>query len=61
MSRSSDRRKLRRTHRYQRPLRPGNAFKQIVLLGLVLLMVLLFWEQLSQGASSCALNLGGPK
>jgi len=27
---------------------------------LILLMVLLFWEQLSQGASNCTLNLGAP-
>ena len=60
MSRPRDRRKLRRTYRHQRPLRPGAGIKQVVLLGLILLMVLLFWEQLSQGASSCALNLGGP-
>lgn len=60
MSRATDRRKLRRTFRHQRPLQYGRGLKQIVLLGLILLMVLLFWEQLSQGASSCALNLGGP-
>jgi len=27
---------------------------------LILVMLVLFWEQLSEGAASCALNMGGP-
>ena len=59
MTRSRDRRLDRRSIRLSRIRRPRNAFQQIVLLGLVLVMLVLFWEQLSEGAASCAMNMGG--
>jgi hypothetical protein len=50
----------RRTGRHGRIRRPRNALQQIVLLALILMMLVLFWEQLSDGAASCALNMGRP-
>lgn len=60
MTRSRDRRLHRRAGRHGRVRRPKNAFQQIVLLALILLMLVLFWEQLSEGAASCAMNMGRP-
>ncbi|MFH1532031.1 MAG: hypothetical protein ABIK09_15000 [Pseudomonadota bacterium] len=48
----------RRSVRHGRIRRPRKAFQQIVLLALILTMLILFWEQLSEGAASCALNMG---
>jgi len=60
LSRVRDRRLLRRVARRAGRRLPRSAFHQIVLLVLILAMLVLFWEQLSEGAASCALNMGRP-